>query len=1359
MICKFFMKFAQVMSSKKPSPGKFSAFSATLMSCLPVGLFVLLLIYSHNMFSQSVIINEVMASNATTIADEDGDYEDWIELHNYGDEPVDLTGFGLSDSYNDPFRFIFPDAVIAPGGYLLVWASGKNRDDPDAPLHTVFSISSAGEEVLLTASSGVTIDVLEAVNIPTDISIGRKPDDLSGWYFFDEPTPGSANTGVAWQGIAEAPGFSHPGGFYDAPFHLELSAADDILVFYTLDGSVPDSANVNGSSFVYKNQYPTHPGNPVGPFLEHYFQTFPYTEPIPVENQTGSDGIHQINTSYTGQPLSPSGEVMQGMIVRARAYREGYLPGPVITNTYLVKEGIHQRFDLPVVSLTIPDSALFDYYRGIYVAGEIFDNWRQENPDEPVFPGVRANWRMRGFDWEREMYMEMFDNEGALLYRQGQGARIHGGWSRSNPKKSLRVYARNIYDNENEINYTFFPGDGRGLDDKDTDIFKRLMLRAGGNGNRIFRDVVAHDFMMNTNIGVMRARPAVHFVNGVYWGMVNFRDRQDRYHIAFEYDIDPGNVIMIDSPHQITDISKLEEGVPEDLDFFNDFFLFVTENDMSDDELFLQAQAQMDMDSYMDYYIMFIYLANTDWGGRDNVGRKHFRFWRVRDTSFKPYQDGKWRMLVWDFDNAFSDVDYDLLTDVMDSDNEPSAMILSLMENDSFRSGFINRLADLMNTHFLPDYALDVIDQRIQAVEHEVPFDMARWNRNPLFGLEHVKSFMRQRPDFQKAEMMEVFHLPDTNRVTLRTNPSRGHIRINTIDIKNGTPGVVNAGDWTGTYFQGVPVEIEAVPLPGMMFSHWDGLPEGTPARTTIYLEQDTVLTAHFWDGVIHYWHFNYLPDDDFVETVNPDFSLFPDDALISYPGEGSGYMDRVYPGTDVNVHMDADSGFALRVRNPSDTRSLLFHLPGNGHRNLNFSYALQRTHHGPEFHSVCFSADGGNSWTLLVDDLKITTDFELQSFDLGEHPQTNDNPDLLIRILFTGESASNLSGNVRLDNVVLKTVPLKLEEMTLPGGQPGVAYTASIGARNGLKPYHYRLVEGHLPEGLELLPDGKIVGTPLRAGTGIFTVELTDASQAYDVRQYMITVYDHSLIHYWHFNDPGCEKPDTVIADFSATVSSKGVIHYPGMGDGYLDYAEGTLFNSLSGVPAGTGLRVRNPSATRYLQIHSPSEGFEPLELSFAVHRTNQGARRQQLQYSPDGGGSWFSMGGPYLITTDYRVKTFHLDSYHDMADNADLMFRVFFLGEEAANTSGNNRFDNIIIRGIPLKEQPGEDRLLVYPNPVTDGIVYLVNKHNVRVYDVFGSLLHQENNTREIWLPPLASGIYFIVTDTGRHARIMIP
>ena len=62
--------------------------------------------------SQDLSINEVMASNATTISDEDGDFGDWIELYNYGTTPVNLEGFGLSDDYSNPFRWVFPDVTV-----------------------------------------------------------------------------------------------------------------------------------------------------------------------------------------------------------------------------------------------------------------------------------------------------------------------------------------------------------------------------------------------------------------------------------------------------------------------------------------------------------------------------------------------------------------------------------------------------------------------------------------------------------------------------------------------------------------------------------------------------------------------------------------------------------------------------------------------------------------------------------------------------------------------------------------------------------------------------------------------------------------------------------------------------------------------------------------------------------------------------------------------------------------------------------------------------------------------------------------------------------------------------------------------
>ena len=98
----------------------------------------------------SVVINEIVASNGSHYPDEEGDFEDWIELYNAGDVPRSLAGYGLSDDYDRPFRWTIPNITLAPGEFLIIFASGKDRNT-GVHFHTDFNISSSGEEILLTA--------------------------------------------------------------------------------------------------------------------------------------------------------------------------------------------------------------------------------------------------------------------------------------------------------------------------------------------------------------------------------------------------------------------------------------------------------------------------------------------------------------------------------------------------------------------------------------------------------------------------------------------------------------------------------------------------------------------------------------------------------------------------------------------------------------------------------------------------------------------------------------------------------------------------------------------------------------------------------------------------------------------------------------------------------------------------------------------------------------------------------------------------------------------------------------------------------------------------------------------------------
>ena len=90
-------------------------------------LFFLFMITCPAGLQADVVINEFQSSNSMTIQDEDGEYSDWIELFNRGNEPVDLNGYGLSDSDDNPFKWIFPHIILEQDSFLLVWASGKNR--------------------------------------------------------------------------------------------------------------------------------------------------------------------------------------------------------------------------------------------------------------------------------------------------------------------------------------------------------------------------------------------------------------------------------------------------------------------------------------------------------------------------------------------------------------------------------------------------------------------------------------------------------------------------------------------------------------------------------------------------------------------------------------------------------------------------------------------------------------------------------------------------------------------------------------------------------------------------------------------------------------------------------------------------------------------------------------------------------------------------------------------------------------------------------------------------------------------------------------------------------------------------------
>jgi hypothetical protein len=190
----------------------------------------------------SLVINEFMASNRSFVPDPEGQFDDWIEIYNYGADALDMGGMYLTDNLSLPTKWRIPDndpalTTISPGGHLLVWADG---DIADAGLHASFKLDADGEEIGLFGGDGlVLVDSVIFGEQAGDISCGRYPDGSDDWRFFGLPSPAAGNID-AYEGLVDKLEFSHGSGLHDTPFSVTLaSETENADIYYTLDGTDP----------------------------------------------------------------------------------------------------------------------------------------------------------------------------------------------------------------------------------------------------------------------------------------------------------------------------------------------------------------------------------------------------------------------------------------------------------------------------------------------------------------------------------------------------------------------------------------------------------------------------------------------------------------------------------------------------------------------------------------------------------------------------------------------------------------------------------------------------------------------------------------------------------------------------------------------------------------------------------------------------------------------------------------------------------------------------------------------------------------------------------------------------------------
>ncbi len=677
-----------------------------------------------------VVISEVLNANVSFLKQPDGEYYDWIEIHNTTGSPIALAGYALSNNAKNPAKWVFPDITLDAGEYLTVLASGKNITDAQKKnnLETNFGLSADGGVVFLFTPDGAILDKMLVPKGHADVSYGRTGASL---LFYATPTPNGANaSGVA--GYAPEPEIITPGGTFDGPQRVTIEVPEGCTVTYTTNGTVPNESSTR------------------------------YTGPITISSTT---------------PL------------RARAFMSGYNGSDTASQTYVIYTGEstiqNHRFTLPVVSVVTAPQNLWDPETGIYVIGNDYAAVSGQDPtDIRMDAGMNdPNWNLANFnaqpkshpdplgrDWERDVHFDYIDANGVSLYSGDGVVQIQGQFSRNNEQKGLSLIAKGAY-GDSMFNYPFF-------ENRDITSYKSLVLRASAQDaiySRIRDNLITTLFEEGeTHLPADRAvvvqahKQVVVLLNGHYWGVYDFMERITADFVAQRFNLaNPDSVdLLFGNGNQFCVLAG--NGWQD----YTDMVEWAGSHDLSNQANYDYISSLMDVENYATYVAAEIAVGNTD--------SANIKYWRSPET------DNKWRWILYDFcwamnrdddksDQWTSGYRRDFYSRYFDPEGHGSGkaastvLIRALLENAGFRQMFLEKAAIMLNEVYTPEKINAMVDRLQGNIMEEMKFDVDLWNNmNYTYWQKHCDNIRGYADHYQEYNLKYVqnyFNLSDSEMI------------------------------------------------------------------------------------------------------------------------------------------------------------------------------------------------------------------------------------------------------------------------------------------------------------------------------------------------------------------------------------------------------------------------------------------------------------------------------------------------------------------------------------------------------------------------------------------------------------------